>query len=322
MSGRLLSYSIPIHAGVSATVTLVDTTYYLSVLDLIRCVNQTEPAHEIWNAIPKEELHGTIICPQHTTMITLAGALKLIQLVPGPFAVREHVATMITHFVAQTSEVPVASTVSSIPFDEIMPGAAVRLTVINGTQYLSIRDIIMHVCGKNVNEAGEVWRNVTNERKKEVHESVLTFKFPGRGQQDQPVITFPGALKLIMFLPGKNAQALRSKMVTILTRYFAGDPSLLKEIEANARSESPVNLCAREALEGQHIEDTRKRKREELENLKTEAELSCSIIEKYASVMDKFASIIDTYTALCLNPDIDDRAKTMFKEMLLRVDGI
>ena len=25
---------------------------------------------------------------------------------------------------------------------------------------------------------------------------------------------------------------------------------------------------------------------------------------------------------VCLNPDIDDRAKTMFKEMLLRVDGI
>ena len=119
-----------------------------------------------------------------------------------------------------------------------------------------------------------------------------------------------------MFLLGKNAQALRSKMVAILTRYFAGDPPLLMEIEANATSESPINRCAREA--GAQIEDTRKRKREELENLKADAELCCSIIEKYASVMDKFASITDTYTALCLNPHIDDRAKSIFKEMLLR----
>ena len=33
-----------------------------------------------------------------------------------------------------------------IPFDDIVPGAEVRVAVIDGVQYLSIRDVIMCVC--------------------------------------------------------------------------------------------------------------------------------------------------------------------------------
>ena len=161
--------------------------------------------------------------------------------------------------------------VPSIPFDESVLGATMRLTVINDTQYLSTRDIIMHVCCKNVNNGGEVWHNVTNERKKEVQE--LNFLFPEKEVQ----------------------------------------PSVLKEIEANALSESPVNHYALEALaqEGLQIEGTRKSKREELEILKAEPQRQSSAAP--SSVMDKFASIINTYTALCLNRDVDDRAKTMLR---------
>ena len=42
-----------------------------------------------------------------------------------------------------------------IPFDEIAPGATVRFTVKDGTQYISIRDIIIHVCKKNNDRAGD-----------------------------------------------------------------------------------------------------------------------------------------------------------------------
>ena len=38
-----------------------------------------------------------------------------------------------------------------IPFDEIVPGAKVRVAVINGKQYLSVRDLIMHLCNKDNN---------------------------------------------------------------------------------------------------------------------------------------------------------------------------
>ena len=154
--------------------------------------------------------------------------------------------------------------VKSIPFDDIVAGATVRLAEIGGLQYLSIRDIIMHVCGKDCNDAAQFWRRMSDDKVSELKTFCSNFKFPGRGQQDQPMITFPGALKLLMFLPGEKAKTHRSSMVTILTRYFAGDPSLLREIEANAVSESPVAQMARASLASDSgIQDSLKRKREE-----------------------------------------------------------
>ena len=47
--------------------------------------------------------------------------------------------------------------ITSIPFEEIVPGATVRVAVIDGVQYLSIRDIIMCVCGKNATGTKGVW---------------------------------------------------------------------------------------------------------------------------------------------------------------------
>ena len=55
-----------------------------------------------------------------------------------------------------------------IPFDEIVAGASVRVAVIKGLQYLSVRDLIMHLCGKNNDEAGLVWRRMNPERLEEL----------------------------------------------------------------------------------------------------------------------------------------------------------
>ena len=118
-----------------------------------------------------------------------------------------------------------------ISFNEIIPEATVRFTLIDGVQYLSIRDIIMVMCGKDRNQSSEVWRRISDESKNEV--STLQYKFKGRGQQDQPVIPLNGALKLIMWLPGETAKSLRTKAADILTKYFSGDLSLTAEIEHN-----------------------------------------------------------------------------------------
>lgn len=48
-----------------------------------------------------------------------------------------------------------------------------------------------------------------------------------------------------MALPGINAREMRTKFSDVLTRYFAGDPSLVGEIHSNYVSESPINQFAR-----------------------------------------------------------------------------
>ena len=128
--------------------------------------------------------------------------------------------------------------VSSIPFDEIVPGATVRLTVINGNRYLSVRDIIMHVCGKGNKQASQIWDRMSEDNKEELSSScsnkeLAVYKFPGRGQQYQPVITLAGSVKLVMLLPGKRAQLYKTKFAEIISRYLDGDQTLYLEINKN-----------------------------------------------------------------------------------------
>jgi len=89
-----------------------------------------------------------------------------------------------------------------MPIDEIVPGATVRFTIIDGKQYMSIRDVIMHVCGKDNHRAAQTWREIPERYKNELEAYCKTFQFSGRGQSEQPVITFPGAILLNMILPG------------------------------------------------------------------------------------------------------------------------
>lgn len=133
-------------------------------------------------------------------------------------------------------------------FDELLPGATVRFTVIDGVQYLSIRDFIGVVCGQNIDRAGKTWRNLPEDKKDEVRQFLTNYKFDGRGQQKQPMITFDGALTIMNWLPGENAKTWRGKTAQILKRYFAGDPTLLDEVRANANKTAPINEAARAAL--------------------------------------------------------------------------
>jgi hypothetical protein len=104
------------------------------------------------------------------------------------------------------------------------------------------------MCGVANKAASQIWDRIPDTVKNELSSFCGKFQFPGRGQREQPVITFPGALKLAMFLPGEKAKQYRSGMVSIIHRYFAGDPSILREIEANAASDSPIAQMARSSL--------------------------------------------------------------------------
>jgi hypothetical protein len=138
---------------------------------------------------------------------------------------------------------------SLISFESLVPGSAgVRCITIENVPRASIRDIIMVVCDRDNNDAGRIWRNLPETYKSEVQQFVLNFKFPGRGQSEQPVITLQGALKLIMWLPGNMAKDFRSKACDILTRFLAGDQSLHAEINANATSTAPIHEFARASI--------------------------------------------------------------------------
>jgi len=140
-------------------------------------------------------------------------------------------------------------TTKTIPFHELVPGSeGVRFTTVEGTPFMSVRDIIMVVCEKDANHASQTWRELSASLKDELNQFLVSFQFPGRGQSLQPVIMLPGALKLVMWLPGKIAKEYRTKVCEILTRYLAGDASLIAEINANAVSTAPINEMARASL--------------------------------------------------------------------------
>lgn len=139
---------------------------------------------------------------------------------------------------------------ATIPFDEIAAGSSARVCVIENMQHLSVRDILMHVCSLSTVRANEKWRLLPDEVKNEVAEFLGNFQFPGKGNKSEPVITFKGALKLVMMISGEKAALYRSSMAKILTRYYAGDGSLLEEVEANAQSTHLINSFNKSCHQG------------------------------------------------------------------------
>lgn len=90
------------------------------------------------------------------------------------------------------------------------------------------------------------------------------------------LVSLRDAIQLVMVLPGKVAKETRAQFAGIIERYLAGDGSLHAEVDANAKSSSPIAQMARASL-GIEKEDPVtvgfKRRREELELLKMEEEI-------------------------------------------------
>jgi hypothetical protein len=81
----------------------------------------------------------------------------------------------------------------------------------------------MCVCKSNGDYSGQVWRNISCNDKKELGPYLQVYQFPGQGQHPQHVITFSGAIKLIMLLPGERAKQHRTVYAEIIQRYAEGD---------------------------------------------------------------------------------------------------
>ena len=169
-----------------------------------------------------------------------------------------------------------------IRFDEVVPGATVRcMTTTNGTQYLSIRDLIMHACDKNQRDSANIWATLPVKDES----CVLEWRFHGRGQVEQPLITFPGAAELLLLLPGENVKRTRSTVTKILARHFNGDAeswpkapsSLDHEIDCVKASVEGFILAAEERearIEARLAEVSAKLADTEAKLLQTEAKLA------------------------------------------------
>lgn len=223
---------------------------------------------------------------------------------------------------------------TTIPFDEIAAGASAQLAVIDSLQYLSIRDVIMHFAKQTAKTANKTWERLHIDMKKEVEPDCRLFQFPGQGKKPEPVITFKGALKLVMWIGGENAKRYRSTMVSILTRYYAGDGSLLDEVEANAQSNTPIAQMARASLAAEAAPSandeaslTHKRKIEELEITRMEIEIDHKrraadheiIITKRAADHEHLTKCTRSYQEICQDTTMDERARLIFKDLFLNM---
>ena len=139
-----------------------------------------------------------------------------------------------------------------ISFAEIVKGrdSSVRVTS-DGLIYAV--DLVMVVTGKNCNHSNECLRDL---------EPSLFDRENFIIRSRARLLTFQHAIELIMVLPGKLAKETRTQFGEIIKRYIAGDPTLVKEIAANAVSDHPINQLARSAMEMEELEYNKKRKRE------------------------------------------------------------
>ena len=214
----------------------------------------------------------------------------------------------------------------TIPFDEIVAGASARLAVIENLQYLSIRDVLMHICGLTAKRANEKWALLPPDIKNELTEFLGQYRFAGPGNPSPvPVITFKGVLKLIMLVSGQRAALYRSAMVNILQRYYAGDGSLVEEVEANAQSAGPVQQMARVSLaaEAEQREDALelpfKKRRMELAMAREEGEVKARQIANRVAEREHLSHVVSNYRALCLDKEMDERARLILKDNVLNM---
>jgi hypothetical protein len=128
---------------------------------------------------------------------------------------------------------PAITTANIVHVDTIFQGnlQTIRMTPGDAPK-ASIVDFVMVVTGKDNNMTGEVIRLL---KKKEPmwFQNCERFQFPGARQKEQFVLDAMEAIHLLMILPGRSAMMFRVECVQLLTRIFAGDPTLHALLEEN-----------------------------------------------------------------------------------------
>ena len=208
-------------------------------------------------------------------------------------------------------------------FEEIVKGRDSSVRITDDGLFYAV-DLAMVVTGKNRNDAGQAIRNL----KEEIFQSG---KFTDRhlsltGGHATKLIGFQDAIELIMVLPGKVAREIRANFADIIRRHLAGDMSLVKEIQDNAASNSPIAQMARASMGNPDLDQISKKRQLERDDMLFEMEMAerkqrllHATVETQAKTVSIQKTLRDEYAALCPDQIMDDRARVMFKDSLLNI---
>lgn len=136
------------------------------------------------------------------------------------------------------------------------------------------------------------------------------------GNSKTKLITLQGAINLIMLLPGNMAKTVRTQISNTMTRFFAGDETLVNQIHANAASDDPIARLARASLAAEddagpaQMDDytlVRKRRMEEIEFQTREVELT----ERKLANVQKSAEFIQSLKSM---HNVDERTKMQMED--------
>jgi hypothetical protein len=163
---------------------------------------------------------------------------------------------------------------------------------------------------------------------------------PGSQGVATPCADILGLQRIASILPGKIAGKYRDEVQQVFNLVIAGDKSMIKVIEHNATTNTPIQKLVRESLKrkgaeaGVVIEEDPEDKKLRRANLMLEMEERRAnisrmheetkrISEETAQLRkENLTSIEQHYTRLCVGGIIDDRARLLFKDGLLNTAGV
>jgi len=202
--------------------------------------------------------------------------------------------------------------IQSISFAEIIRGRDSTVRVTHDHLIYAV-DLVIVVSDLERNQAGLALRRV-------IEKNLLSIKMierntGGKGNARTQLVNLKDALQLIMVLPGEMAKTVRAQIGDIMTKFFAGDKSLVDQIHTNASSTSPIAQMARESLGMTQGDDPVavgfKRRREELELLKLEEEIKGMTQSRIMTASTELERIRDPTQS-----NLDDRTRLMIQDAL------
>ena len=211
----------------------------------------------------------------------------------------------------------------SMDIDSLFPG---HVITVYPPDHLDAVELIMLVGGKDRKCAHQEIRRLPEDRFDSF--KLKPKEIPGENNKNKKTYTihFRDAIELIMNIPGKTAKQTRQQFANIITRYFAGDSTLIAQIEANSESDNPINRMARETVKANNSEEAdsfivgHKRRLLELEIEERIAALTRTRQETALQEKERTMALtlqgLKSVTDLSPMGVLDERSRLMFKDLI------